>query len=183
MHTHAMINSIDAMMFWHIVVMNAVAPAIAYVLRARLPATLERTVFGAAALQIILLWGWHSPAALETAMHNPAAGMAMHLTLFLSALWFWSAVVTTSERGIWRALVALLVTGKLFCLLGALFAFSRTALYPGHAPLASLETAIADQQLAGLLMLAVCPLTYVGAALLLSIRWIRGFSSGQERLA
>ena len=181
MHAHAMMGTIDAMMFWHIVIMNALAPAIAYALRARLPAALERTVFAAAGLQIVLLWGWHSPAALQTAMQHPAAAMAMHLSLFLSALWLWSAVVTTSERGVWRALVALLVTGKLFCLLGALFVFSQSALYPGHDPLASAQATLADQQLAGLLMLALCPLTYVAAGLVLSIRWVRGFSRHEER--
>ncbi|MBU4528082.1 MAG: cytochrome c oxidase assembly protein [Hoeflea sp.] len=179
MQAHAMMGTIDAMMLWHIALMNALAPAIAYSLRTRLPASLETSIFLATALQIGLLWGWHSPAALEAAMQYPVAGIAMHISLFLSALWFWGAVVTTSERGSWRALVALLLTGKLFCLLGALLVFSNSSLYPAHGSIASLDAAVAHQQRAGLLMLALCPLTYVAAGIVLSIRWFRRLARQQ----
>ncbi|MBC7285371.1 cytochrome c oxidase assembly protein [Hoeflea sp.] len=182
MQAHAMIGTIDAMMLWHIALMNALAPAIAYSIRARLPASLETSIFFAAALQIGLLWGWHSPAALEAAMQHRAVGIAMHASLFLSALWFWGGVVTTSQRASWRALVALLLTGKLFCLLGALFVFSNSSLNTAHGSIASLETAVAHQQLAGLLMLALCPLTYVAAGIVLSIRWFRGLGRHHEPL-
>lgn len=171
---HAMMISIDVMMLWHIALMNVLAPALAYSLRVRLPASLETSIFFAMALQFALLWGWHSPAALTAATQHPAAGLTMHASLFLSALWFWSAVMTTSERGSWRALIALLLSGKLFCLLGALFVFSRSALYPVHQTLAFPDTAIAHQQLAGILMLATCPVIYVGAAIAISIRRFPG---------
>lgn len=175
---HAIAAGIDAMMLWHIALMNALAPALAYSLRARLPASLETSIFFAAALQIALLWGWHSPAALAAAMQHPAGGLTMQVSLFLSALWFWGAVVTTGRRGRWRALVALLLSGKLFCLLGALFVFSRSALYSVPETLiASPDAAIAHQQLAGLLMLAICPLTYGGAAIALAVRWFGGIAS------
>lgn len=182
MQAHAMMGTIDAMMLWHIALMNALAPAIAYTLRTRLPSSLGTSIFFATALQIALLWGWHSPAALQAAMQNPVTGVAMHASLFLSALWFWGAVATTRESGLWRALVALLLTGKLFCLLGALLVFGNSSLYPAHGSVASLETAVAHQQMAGLLMLALCPLTYVAAGIVLSIRWFRGLARRHEPL-
>jgi putative membrane protein len=58
--------------------------------------------------------------------------------------------------------LALLLTGKLTCLLAVLLVFAPRALYP-HA-------ALADQQFAGLLMLAACPLSYLGAALVITLR-------------
>ena len=180
MQAHTMMGTIDAMMLWHIALMNALAPAIAYSLRARLPASLETSIFLATAFQIALLWGWHSPGALQAAMQHPMLGAAMHASLFLSALWFWSAVAVSAERGSWRPIVALLVTGKLFCLLGALLVFGTSSLYPSQG---TIETALANQRLAGLLMLALCPLTYVAAGIALFIRWFRGLARHHETTA
>lgn len=182
MEMQAMSGNIDAMMLWHVTLMNALAPAMAYSLRTTLPESIESSVFVAAALQLALLWGWHSPAALDAAMQHAGIGVVMHTSLFLSALWFWSAVATTTAIGRWRALIALLLTGKLFCLLGVLFVFSRSALYPGTEPIVSADTAVARQHLAGLLMLAVCPLTYFAAAIILSIRWFRDLARHNEPL-
>jgi putative membrane protein len=72
---------------------------------------------------------------------------------------------------------ALLITGKLFCLLAALLVFSPRVLYPDalaahrHAPVAA--DLLSDQHLAGLLMLVLCPLTYVLAGVLIAERWLR----------
>ena len=70
----------------------------------------------------------------------------------------------------WRAIAALLVTGKVFCLVGAIFTFAPRPLVQG-LPL-PLPEALADQQLAGLLMLAACPLTYVLAGIVVSVLWL-----------
>lgn len=164
-------GSIDAMMLWHVLLMNAAAPLVAYGFRARLPETIEESIFPAAAVQLALLWGWHSPIAMDAAMNSQVAGLVMQATLFLAALWFWSAVVKTSEHGRWRALIALALTGKLFCLLGALFVFSNSALYSNHGHALTADVAVNRQQFAGLLMLAVCPLTYIAAAIALAVRW------------
>jgi putative membrane protein len=85
-----------------------------------------------------------------------------------------------SDRGAfrWRALFALLLTGKLFCLLGALLVFAPRLLYgdpaAGHAwHTPETGDALADQHLGGLLMLAVCPLTYVLAGVIIAAQWLR----------
>jgi putative membrane protein len=117
---------------------------------------------------------------------------AMHASLFLAAVWFWLAVITEAARANWSPLAALLVTGKLFCLLGVLFTFAPRAIY-GQAALlqlcfgaASPWPLLEDQQFAGLLMLAVCPVVYVGAAIVMARRWLSaldrsgGWSPGRE---
>lgn len=155
-------------MVLHIVLMSLVAPAAAIALPERFVARAagHNTLWAASAVQIALLWGIHAPTALNYTMHAPAAGFAAMALLFASAVWFWTAVLAQRGTGRWRALAALLITGKLFCLLAAILVFSPRILYPGHV------VAIADQQFAGLLMIVLCPLTYVVAAISISTRWI-----------
>jgi len=128
----------------------------------------------ATVLQLMLIWGWHLPAVFDTAVCTPALMAAMHASLFLSACWFWLAVMREARSARWTPLAALLVTGKLFCLLGVLLAFAPRALYGQDVPIcfgATQSPALADQQLAGLLMLTACPVVYVGAAVAVACRW------------
>ncbi len=132
----------------------------------------------ATALQAVLIWGWHLPAVFAAACRSPALAAAMHLSLFLSACWFWLAVIRAARRAAWTPLAALLATGKLFCLLGVLLAFSPRPIYATPAlPPACFDPAsprlwVEDQQLAGLLMLTACPLVYGTAAILTARRWL-----------
>ena len=65
--------------------------------------------------------------------------------------------------------MALMVSAKLFCLLGILMILAPRALYAGHHG-AAID--LADQHLAGLLMITACPLTYLALATFLAARWI-----------
>ena len=103
----------------------------------------------------------------------------MHLSLIGAALWFWHSVILAAERSSWRALGALLITGKLFCLLGVLLAFASRPLYSqaalahsGHSAHINAGMLLPDQQFAGLLMLIACPLTYVLAGVIIAARWM-----------
>jgi putative membrane protein len=108
-------------------------------------------------------------------MPSLVAQMLWHSSLLLSALLFWRALVPASGTG-WQSIFAVLVTGKLVCLLAVLLVFSPRLLYlqaPGAATKHAIEHAaqrpdLADQQVAGLLMLAACPLSYVLAGILLA---------------
>ena len=83
-----------------------------------------------------------------------------------------------------------LATGKLFCLFGVLLTFSPRTIYGSLAPIcfdpASPRPLVEDQQLAGLLMLAACPLVYVTAAIAIARRRLAalardgGWSFGQR---
>jgi putative membrane protein len=141
-----------------------------------------RSLGATTAVQLALLWGWHAPGVFAAATGSGALMAMMHLSLFASAVWFWSTVIQATRRGDWSPLAALLVTGKLFCLLGLLLAFAPRALYASAAFIQScFQTGIgfaasppvADQQLAGLLMLTACPLVYVTAAIAIASRMLR----------
>ena len=155
---------LSAHMTQHIVLMNLLAPFCAWLLRRRLPSGIGTTLLAATSVQMLLLWGWHAPPVLPVVMHMPVLHLAMQLSLFLAALWFWLAVLRISAAHSWRPVLALLVTSKLFCLLGVLLVFAPRGLYGGHA-------AIADQQTAGLLMIIACPATYLLAGLIVTARW------------
>lgn len=161
----------------HIATMNVVAPAIICVFR-YYAVTYSRVgrppwLGAATGMQLAALWLWHAPAAIHFAMSSVGGLVLMHTSLLLSALWFWHCVLA-AER--WRSILALLITAKLFCLLGVLLVFAPRTIYPllhgmeqDHVPF---DVAIADQQLAGLLMLIACPLTYLVAGVATTSRWV-----------
>lgn len=166
----------------HILLMSAVAPLAvlasrAFVSKDRL-AGIGGALAAATIAQLVLLWAWHAPPALELALRSPAADLTMKVSLLLAALWFWGAIFAAEGARRWRALVALLLTGKIFCLLGALLVFAPRALYSlpplyvGHDH--DMSDTLSDQQLAGLLMLTACPLTYVVAGVVIAAQWISG---------
>lgn len=163
----------------HLFLMNALAPLAALAaLRLGTPRiAAESIVFPAMIGQLAMLWIWHAPPLLAQAMQSAGLHLLMQLSLFSAAVWFWSAVLSLNGSARWRGLFALLLTAKLFCLLGVLLVFAPRFLYPealssphaaGHAVAASL----ADQQLAGLLMLVVCPASYLTAGVIIAARWV-----------
>lgn len=164
----------------HILAMNLLAPLIVVVWRlvVRRPTGEARQIAPAAVLQLGLLWGWHTPAVMASAYSVPGGLILMHTSLFAAALWFWYTVLDEAEASRWRALGALLITGKLFCLLGVLLAFAPRGLYAraveaGFGAVPDAQTVLADQQLAGLIMLIACPATYVMAGVIIAARWVR----------
>jgi putative membrane protein len=162
----------------HIILMNMLAPLVAIIILALFPLALRRLLSSggmlasATVLQIVALWGAHAPFFLAS---SGAAWHALSLTvLFSIALLFWLAVFLQTSQQFWSALFALLVTGKLFCLLGALLVFAPRSLYllqNGHEAHFGPIT-IEDQQLAGLLMLLACPLSYLLAGVVIASRAI-----------
>lgn len=174
-------------MLLHIGLMTVLAPLLAsWMQRCRWPFP------GAAApwflpvvtiFQLVLFFVWHSPQVLTWMMSSPVLHTAMQVILLLVATAFWSSVLQRSDASMWSAVVALLLTGKLFCLVALILVFAPRALYGGgmsaHHPVMDL----ADQQLAGLLMITACPMTYILAAILLVARWLRLLGEPREREA
>jgi putative membrane protein len=165
----------------HILLMNIAAPLMAWGLTTLRSHTAvyrnahSKFLVAASILQIALLWAWHAPAALSVANSLTDVTLTMHLSLFLAALWFWYAVLSIGGAKRWQSIVSLLLTGKLFCLLAAILVFAPRPLYvlghhAAHHP--SVTTTLEDQQLAGLLMIVVCPATYVLAGVILAARWL-----------
>jgi putative membrane protein len=162
-------------MIVHIALMTAVAPVISSsLLNMRYlpvnPASI-RTLISAMTVQIIVLLAWHSPPGIGLTMKGHAGSWLMQITLLVSASWFWFAVFNQRREHLWRSVIVLLLTGKLFCLVAVLLMFAPRALYMTAASL-SPAVMLADQQLAGLLMVTVCPVSYVLASVLLITRWL-----------
>jgi len=151
---------LSAHMAIHIGVMSALAP-LAAVAALRFffdPSWARSALWGATGLQIVLLWTLHAPAL------HVLPGLvqtAAHLLLAGAAFVFWMAVLALPRAEKWKALLPLVVTGKLACLLGVLLIFAPRLLYGAAHGAPGLE----DQQLAGLLMVTACPLTYLVAAI------------------
>jgi putative membrane protein len=164
----------------HIASMNIIAPAVAalIVTRRHIDGTRPFWLWTATFLQIVLLWTWHSPAVHHLLLQSRAAGLTFHAALLLAALFFWFSLLTTSAASRWQTIPALLLTGKLTCLLAALLIFAPRTLYgfAGHLADApehlSLHHALEDQHLAGLLMITACPLSYLVAAVIITAQLI-----------
>ena len=157
--------------------MNALAPLVVGIARYQGIGCSRRQWPLATVLQLVLLWMWHAPPAFDAAMGDPTVMGAMHLSLLASACWFWLSVFSVDDEHRWQAIAAILVTGKLFCLLGALIAFSPRALYQVACVSDACRAApaafgLADQQMAGSMMLIACPLSYVLIGTVVAARWL-----------
>lgn len=161
----------------HVASMNVAAPLLAAwaTTRGATCATKATWLWVATIVQIVLLWVWHTPAIHEATVQSSGLGMALHGVLFLAALSFWFTLLTISAAARWQTIPALLLTGKLACLLAALLIFAPRTLYEAadyfvHA--GDRLPALDDQHLAGLLMITACPLSYLVAAVILAVQLI-----------
>lgn len=168
------IGSLSVHMLQHLVIMNVIVPLLVFFVLPYRPVRIANSWAYATAAQLALLWGWHAPPVLDAAMASPLLMAAMHVSLAAVAGWFWLAIAAMPATARWRSIFALLITGKLFCLLGALLVFSPRLLFGSmghHAQVTATGGALADQQMAGLIMLIACPLTYVLAGVWITARW------------
>ena len=158
-------------MIVHIAAMNVAAPLVAVAWkRAPLPAT-SASLWSATIAQLGVLWALHAPAVHHAAHASPPLLAALHASLFLAALAFWIAIANAGARR-WQAMLALVVSGKLACLLGVLLIFAPRPLFGPHGAHAMPVEVLADQQMAGLLMIAACPLSYVLVAVIVAAQVI-----------
>jgi putative membrane protein len=161
----------------HILAMNVAAPVVAAMVLARWnrPTRGASLLWFATFVQIGVLWVWHAPAAQNLILNAPSGMIIAHLTLSMAAMVFWVSLfsLTGASRltgpSRWQAIPALLLTGKLVCLLAVLLVFAPRTLYGAAAHAAH---GLGDQQLAGLLMLAACPLSYLVVAVFMTVHLI-----------
>lgn len=159
-------------MILHIALMNGVAPLLAARLIRHYPQPRTQHhwyLLIAATAQLILFFTWHSPPVMAFAMHNTVIAVVMQLSLLFAAVWFWTCVLSCGAGNLWPPIIALLLTGKLYCLFAVLLIFAPRTLYVT----ASHGNSLADQQLAGLLMITACPIIYILAAVVLVARWLQ----------
>lgn len=159
-----------AHMLLHVLLMSAVAPvgiAAMRWLRGQGWHARPGQLWFATALQLCVFLYWHSPAAMMHAMHEWSGALLLQVSLLTTAGLFWWCIAGLGSERAWHAIAPLLVTGKTFCLVAVILTFAPRPLY--HT------MSIGDQQLAGLIMITLCPLTYVASALWLCRRWLLRF--------
>lgn len=161
-------------MGYHILAMNIIAPLVAGIAvgwRGDIRDTKASWLWIATITQIAAVWLSHAPSAQAAAMASLGFQLAMHGMLLATAIWFWASVLSLSDAQRWQALPALLLTGKLVCLLAVLLIFAPRELYDAHHHHA--VRTLDDQHLAGLLMVVACPLSYLVAAFVIVVQLLK----------
>ena len=133
----------------------------------------------ATVLHGVAIWAWHAPVLFDAAVTNVAMHRLQHLSFLLTAMLFWWSVLCRSNPGVaaWHLFVTMMHTS----ILGALMALAPKVLYQAQTATA-LEwglTPLQDQQLAGLIMWIPAGTVYAGAAMALTVIWIK--KSGETR--
>ena len=134
----------------------------------------------ATVLQQVVLWGWHTPRGVAAALRSDALHIAMHASLLVAALLFWTAVLRPRSGGYWVSLAALLATLKLTGVVCIVLLLQPAALYTAYGDLAAAWglAPIEDEQLGWSLMMAAGMLSYLGAAIGLFAQWLRTVERG-----
>jgi putative membrane protein len=107
----------------------------------------------AAALFATMLWLWHAPGAYAATFSSVPLYWMMHVTLFASACWLWSALLRRDSALI-GGLLASIASSVQMGLLGALITLSPRAFYAPHFLTTDAWglTPLQDQQLGGVIM-------------------------------
>ncbi len=126
---------------------------------------------------VLTLWGWHVPELYSLAVRNDIVHLAMHLSMFFTALLFWWPIIgpppvrtplSDPQRIIYLVLV---VTPT--AVLAAIITLSNTIIYtpyidtPHHFTLTPAE----DQRIGGLLMWIPGNIVYLATLTTLFLRW------------
>lgn len=136
---------------------------------------LSRHPLRCALLHAAAIWFWHAPGPYIAAVQHPTWHVLEHACFLFSGWLFWWAVLRPSRAGVLPAALALLFTVMHTGLLGALLSFASVPLYHSGS------AALADQQLAGLVMWIPGGLVYLAAAAWAAWRWLQTLETGLSR--
>jgi putative membrane protein len=171
----------SAHMTMHMLVVAVAAPLLALgVAGGRFDPVRQAPAFFAAVpasiVELVLVWGWHTPVLHHAARHFAPAFLLEQASFLLSGLWLWlSAFGDTNERHERRGagILGLLLTSMHMTLLGALLALPPRALYPHHGGHAAELTPLADQHLGGAIMIVLGGAAYLFGGLWLGVGLLR----------
>lgn len=181
-------SSFAAHMALHLAVVAVAAPLIALGLPGagpwlgtRMPRGLSALALApvAAAIEMLVVWGWHAPALCRAARSETSWHLAEQASWLAVGLLLWMSALASPRQGDgagwgpWGGVVALLLTSMHMTLLGALIGLAPGTLYDMVA-LAGLPplgwTPLDDQRVGGILMLAVGGSAYLAGGLYLVAR-------------
>lgn len=130
-----------------------------------------------------VIWIWHIPQLFELALRVRWIHILEHLSFLAAGYWYWTVLIRHSENeGYGSAALSVLSTLMHTGLLGALFTFASRPMYATYIEAqGSVEMALQDQQLAGLLMWIPMGACYLIGGLAFAAAWLRTADGPKER--
>lgn len=172
-------RSFAAHMWLHMLVVGVAVPLIATWVAPRLAFTSALALpIAVSLLDFVVVWGWHAPALHHASRSLPWALALEQASFFGISLLVWLVALGGRDQGnaALGGAMALFFTSMHMTLLGALLGLSPRSLYAGHhdgdAGWLGLSP-LADQQLGGVVMLAIGGVVYLAGGLLLMARVLR----------
>lgn len=176
-------------MTMHLAVVAVAAPLIALgVTGTRLdPLPLAPAIFAAvpaAIVELVVVWAWHAPILHTATVLSPAALVLEQASFLMAGLLLWLSVLGgLRQERIAAGVVGLLLTSMHMTLLGTLLTLAPRPLYPPGLCLAAPGLSpLEDQQLGGILMLAVGGAVYLIGGLALMARLLGGNDPVEETM-
>lgn len=130
-------------------------------------------------LHIGVLWAWHMPAAFDAALHSELLHVVEHLSFVGTSWLLWWHVATPGRARMRRPVAAMYLFTVLLpsAALGAVLTLAATPLYAEQAArtVHAGADALADQQLAGLVMWIPADVVYLVAIVGLVFAWLAGW--------
>jgi putative membrane protein len=118
----------------------------------------------AAALEFVVVWGWHTPTLCTATRASPVAFVAEQASWVIVGSLLWATVLAdwrSAGLSLWAGVLALLLTGMHMTFLGTLITLASRPLY---------GVPLWDQQVGGIVMLAVGGVAYTVAGVALAAR-------------
>ncbi|HEX2241034.1 MAG TPA: cytochrome c oxidase assembly protein [Actinomycetota bacterium] len=133
-----------------------------------------RSALYIAALNIVVLWGWHLPRLYDAALASVPLHALEHASFFVAGWLFWRLVLGRSGVEHPARLGVTLVTMLQSGALGALITLADRVLYRSHQGSPTM-TALEDQQLAGVIMWVPAGTLYLVVLLVLLAQMLRPY--------
>jgi putative membrane protein len=135
-------------------------------------------------LEAATLWIWHIPALYQATLTSDWIHAAQHLSFFVTAVLFWSALYGVGRSAMSYGAATFYVFGTTaHCsALGALLTFSTVLWYPAYQQTTQSWglSPLQDQQLGGVIMWVPSGLVFVVIGLALFAKWLR---ESEDRLS
>lgn len=172
-------TAFSAHMLLHVGVVALVAPLLALgLVRAGVQFRQERirrwtlVAFG---LEMLVVWGWHTPALHEAAAREVSVFVVQQLSFLGIGLAVWLLGFAARTRGAMAvAALGFLMTFMHMTMLGLLLIFAPKLLYPADLCLGAFGfQALDDQRFGGVLMAAWSGIAYLAGGIMLGARVLR----------
>ncbi len=175
---HLVPQSFAAHMWLHMLVVGVAVPLIAACLAPHIAIASAMTLpVVVSLLDFVVVWGWHAPALHHASRTEPWVLALEQFSFFAVSLLVWLVALSGRDRGnaALGGAMALFFTSMHMTLLGALLGLSPRPLYAGHHHGEGWLglTPLADQQVGGVVMLAIGGVVYLVGGLVLMARVLK----------